>query len=240
MFRTKKISVSDDNFTKALDKINNKIPYPLPKASFAMLLLSARGNGKTTLLINMLLQGYKGVFHNVWIFSPTLYSDPKWKAIKVDEQKLFEEYSDEFLQSIIDFQDLEENKNKFGLIVFDDCIGMFSRNSLIGSFLTKARWHRLSLIFSLQYTKYLSPMMRANMTSVIVLGNTVKKEELKKIDDILDPNFEKYYKQLKRKGVSRYNFIYMNFEMNPQIMFNWDNKILMDDGTEIEPEIIDT
>lgn len=228
----KKIVIQNDEFTSALDKINTKIPHPLPKASFAMLILSARGNGKTTLVVNLLLQAYKSVFHNVFIFSPTIHTDPKWSAIKIDQEKLFESYCDEYLESIIEFQGLEQNKKKFALIIFDDCIGMFSRTSLINNFITKARWYRISLIFSLQYSKYLSPMMRANFTSVIILGNTIKKEELNRLDEILDPHFHKYYNQLKKKDVSRYNFIFMNFESpTKQIIYNFDDKIHMNDGS---------
>lgn len=235
----RKINVYDDHLSKLLEKVNKKVPEPLPNLSFALLLLSARGNGKTTLLLNLLLEGYRGIFHNIFVFSPTINSDEKWKAIKLSDEKKFEVYTDEYLQSIIDYQEMEENKNKVALIIMDDCVGMFSRTSLINSFITKARWYRISLIFSVQYTKALSPLMRANFTSAIILGNSFKQEELKKIDEILPNDFDAYYSELKKKGVSRYNFIYINYEKPKQVMFNFTDKILMADGTlKDSPEII--
>ena len=238
--RIKRIVIPDDDYSKGLEKVNAKIPSPLPKACFAMLLLASRGSGKTTLLINLLINFYKGIFHHVFIFSPTLNSDPKYRAIRIDDEQKFEEYTDEYLQSIIDFMDTEANKNKFALIVFDDCIDMFDRKSLVNTLITRARWHRISLLFSLQYSKYLSPTIRNNITSCIVVGNSIKQEELKKIDEILDPEFEKYYRQLKKRDVSKYNFIYMNFEAsdgNDSIMFNFDNLIYLKDGNVRIPEI---
>lgn len=235
----KKIVVNDDSLSKAQEKINERIPEPLPKVSFAMLILAQRQSGKTNLIINMLLQGYKSVFHNVFVFSPTCHSDVKYNAIKLDDEKKFTEYTDEYFQSIIDYQEMEENKNKFALVILDDCVGMWNRNSLINSFITKARWYRISLIFSVQYTKSISPIIRNNITSCIIIGNQVKKEELKKIEEILPENFEKYYKQLKHNDVSKYNFIYINWERTPTTMFNFTNKIMLNDNTLIDPQLVD-
>ena len=230
----KKVVINDDELAKSLVKINDKIPEPLPKASFAMLILAQRNSGKTNLLINMLLQGYKGIFNNDFVFSPTVESDAKWSAINISEEQKFTEYDDEYLQSIIDFQELPENKKKFALVIFDDAVGLFGRNSLIANFLTRARWYRISIIFSIQYTKAISPLMRNNLTSVIIIGNMIKREELKKMGDILDPNFDIYYKQLKHKNVSRYNFILIDWQNAKQPMtFNFNNKITLDDGTSI-------
>lgn len=235
----KKVIVSDDELSRLQNKINDRIPYPLMNVSFSCLLLAQRQSGKTNLLVNLLLNGYRGIFHNVFLFSPTVYTDQKWSAIKIDDEKKFEEYTDEYLQSIIDFQMMEANRKKFALIIFDDCIGMFSRNSLVTSFITKARWYRISLIFSVQYTKSLSPIIRNNLTSIIILGNQIKKEELKKIEEILPENFDYYYKQLKHKDVSKYNFIYINWLNTPTTMFNFNNKIILNDGTTIEPKEVD-
>jgi hypothetical protein len=49
----------------------------LPKHEFTMCLVAPKGSGKTTLILN-LLKFYKGYFHNIIIFSPTIYNDSKW------------------------------------------------------------------------------------------------------------------------------------------------------------------
>lgn len=56
-------------------------PHPLLKHEFTMSLIAPKGAGKTTLLIN-LLKFYKGYFHKIIIFSPTVNNDEKWKYAK--------------------------------------------------------------------------------------------------------------------------------------------------------------
>ena len=57
----------------------------LPKHEFTMGLIAPKGAGKTTVICN-LLNFYRGYFHNILVFSPTVASDEKWDWIK--EQKL--------------------------------------------------------------------------------------------------------------------------------------------------------
>ena len=71
----------------------NEIPVPskfkhppppnevLPKHEFTMGIIAPKGSGKTTLICN-LLKFYKGYFHTIIIFSPTVASDEKWDYIK--------------------------------------------------------------------------------------------------------------------------------------------------------------
>jgi len=53
----------------------------LPKHEFTMGLIAPKGSGKTTLIVN-LLKFYKGYFHNILVFSPTVASDEKWDLVK--------------------------------------------------------------------------------------------------------------------------------------------------------------
>jgi len=61
-------------------------PHPaLPNHEFTMGLIAPKGAGKTTVICN-LLEFYKGYFHTILVFSPTIQSDEKWDVIK--KQKL--------------------------------------------------------------------------------------------------------------------------------------------------------
>jgi hypothetical protein len=53
----------------------------LPKHEFTMGIIAPKGSGKTTLICN-LLKFYKGFFHTIVIFSPTIASDEKWDYIR--------------------------------------------------------------------------------------------------------------------------------------------------------------
>lgn len=57
----------------------------LPRHEFSMGLIAPKGSGKTTVLCN-LLKFYKGYFHSILVFSPTVASDEKWDWVK--SQKL--------------------------------------------------------------------------------------------------------------------------------------------------------
>lgn len=53
----------------------------LPRHEFSMGLIAPKGSGKTTVICNM-LKFYKGYFHSIIVFSPTVASDEKWDFVK--------------------------------------------------------------------------------------------------------------------------------------------------------------
>lgn len=54
----------------------------LPKHEHTMLIVAAPGSGKTNFICNLLLNHYKGYFHNVFVASPTVETDDKWEEVK--------------------------------------------------------------------------------------------------------------------------------------------------------------
>lgn len=52
----------------------------LPKHEFSMGFIAQKGAGKTTTLMNI-LHFYKGYFHSIIIFSPTIDNDEKWEWV---------------------------------------------------------------------------------------------------------------------------------------------------------------
>jgi hypothetical protein len=53
----------------------------LPRHEFSMGIIAPKGSGKTTVIAN-LLKFYKGYFHTILVFSPTVASDEKWDWVK--------------------------------------------------------------------------------------------------------------------------------------------------------------
>lgn len=49
----------------------------LPRHEFTLGLIAPKGSGKTTVIAN-LLNFYRGYFHTILVFSPTVASDEKW------------------------------------------------------------------------------------------------------------------------------------------------------------------
>lgn len=53
-----------------------------PKHAFSMLIVAPKGSGKTNLLVHLILNQYKGYFHDLIVCSPTIANDPKWSLVK--------------------------------------------------------------------------------------------------------------------------------------------------------------
>jgi hypothetical protein len=53
----------------------------LPRHEFSFGIIAPKGSGKTTVIAN-LLKFYKGYFHTILVFSPTVASDEKWDWVK--------------------------------------------------------------------------------------------------------------------------------------------------------------
>lgn len=59
-----------------------KPPFPeLLQHEFTIGLIAPKGSGKTTTIIN-LLRMYKGYFHQILIYSPTISCDEKWDWVR--------------------------------------------------------------------------------------------------------------------------------------------------------------
>ncbi|KAI9155852.1 hypothetical protein H9P43_008962 [Blastocladiella emersonii ATCC 22665] len=69
----------DNGFTRN----NNNQPSPIPKHPFTMNVIGAKGQGKSTLIANLVCfpQFYKGRFDNIWVFNPTFHADDKYEYI---------------------------------------------------------------------------------------------------------------------------------------------------------------
>ena len=112
--------------------------YPnVPKVPFRMMTLAPSGGGKTTLIVDVCVRLYDGVFSNIWVFSPTCVVDTSWDVVrKYVQNKLcrdprehfFETFHEDILQGIIDkslrITQLARDRNiqpqPSALIVLDD------------------------------------------------------------------------------------------------------------------------
>lgn len=95
-------------------------PYPpyspiLPRHEFTWGVISPKGAGKTTFIIN-LLELYKGYFNEIIIFSPTLLNDDKWDYAKKLKLRIENKPLLKFLASL-DGGDEEDDNKMFPNIV---------------------------------------------------------------------------------------------------------------------------
>jgi DNA replication protein DnaC len=166
--------------------------YPnVPELPCRSVILGPSGSGKTILLQNMILDIYKNCFSRIYIFSPSIDIDHVWDQVKdyiekelkiknTDEEPyLFNHYSPEQLQNIIDiqhkvieYQKKQNHKKLFSiLIVIDDFAddSSFSRHSkLLHSLYTRGRHSSISTITSTQKFASISTLIRVNATELYV------------------------------------------------------------------------
>ena len=149
------------------------------------------GGGKTNLLVNLILDVYRGCFSRIYIFSPSIDVDYTWHPVKkyiANEMKVQESEDDKFyddnydeaaLESIIYVQHkiieyMKENKYKNLyqiLIIIDDFADSpeFTRKSkLLHQLYIRGRHNCISTITSTQKYYAIAPIVRINQTNLII------------------------------------------------------------------------
>jgi hypothetical protein len=142
-------------------KTHDQVVHPLlPTHPSLVAIVAPRKSGKTTLLINMLTRNdmFKGFFHQIHIFSPTIDLDPKWKIVSkhLPKEMLHNHFDEAEFSTLLDTirekskdskregkggkedereheeRDSRDSKKKQNILfVFDDSAsekGLFSRN----------------------------------------------------------------------------------------------------------------
>lgn len=57
-------------------------PDVMMQHPYSMLIVAPKGSGKTNLICNLIMNHYKGYFHQIWVCSPTVDNDDKWDEVK--------------------------------------------------------------------------------------------------------------------------------------------------------------
>ena len=161
----------------------------VPKLPMRSMLLGPSGSGKTMLLQNNKLNIYRGCFERIFIFSPSINIDQSWEPVRdyieehikpdKDEQLYFDEYNPADLENIIttrfkvvDYMKKNNNNKLYQiLVVIDDFADnpSFTRKSpLLHQLYIRGRHSAISRITSTQVYKAISPIIRKNLTAIMV------------------------------------------------------------------------
>ena len=216
----------DEGHLNVVDK------YPLPPIPFFMTILGRVKAGKSTILNSLTLSPrfYGDDFQVKILISPTAHSDPAMAHIVEHFQFVFTEYSEALLDEIVDLVEQDENGDRY-LLVLDDAITSNFRQNKNGktdafsALATKYRHVKnmytqaegmLSIILTLQYFKFLSPITRTMSMGVIIAGE-MSESELKKIAEAYDfmapeGNTKKWLENYKKCKREPYDFCFMNVD----------------------------
>jgi hypothetical protein len=190
--------IHHSKLSQELDALDNQAtpdPSPLPLRPTIHLIISKKGGGKSSLLLNMLKSKnmYNKKIDNIYLFSPTALNDHKFDDLveELDEEgHFFSKLTDENLQKTLDgvkaynetFDKKKKKREPFNLIIFDDLLAEISRKGhkaeLLSHLITTCRHYKCSLIFLIQKMK-VPPLLRANadLISLFKITNTQEKKD---------------------------------------------------------------
>jgi hypothetical protein len=224
----------------------------LPKIPFSLLNCGTRGAGKTVLCLQ-LLEWYSGVFDNIFIFSPTIELDFKYKLmfekLGIDfkfGQNIFIDYNEGILNKIMNkikrFNKGKPFKMKSKtLFIFDDIVSSIPKNkrrTIFNRLILNNRHYNASVIINSQTFKLLDSNFR-KVSSQIVLFRTDNVAELyayaeelsailgRKRSDCIH-NFLKIYDIATKDPFS---FMYINYHHKDKFFKNMDTPLKFDRDT---------
>ena len=220
------------------------------------LLLGPSGTGKTVVLTNLILDVYRGCFEKIFIWSPTIFLDDNWNAVKnYIEKEMKQEHSDKDpmyfdyydpkdMDRVINTQEkvvqyMKKNKydNMFHIaLIVDDFSDTkeVARNSVhLMKLYCKGRHYYCSTFVGTQVWMSLSPVLRKNVTQLYVFRLRNQKD----LDSLLEELSALYDKatllqMYKLATDEKHSFLFIDLmQPNKEDMFykKLNQKIIMND-----------
>ena len=195
-----------------------------------MMVVGPSGSGKTVFLTALITDLYAGCFKRVYVFSPSVHSDPAWLPVKTfvqreletDEPWAFDAYDPSALEAIIDTQKrviaaakAKKLKRMFSvLVVIDDFADnpSFSRHDkLLHSLFTRGRHAFISTVVSTQKLRAIATIVRVNTISLIVF-RLRSAQELEAIVEEISAVYDKdtIVAMYRRATEEQYSFLYVD------------------------------
>ena len=214
-----------DNFSI---KVNQLFDIP-----FRLILCGSSGQGKSNLLINLLLNnnfGYTDIFDGdrIMIFSPTIKSDEKLNILvnekDIPSSNLFENFSDDLLEEVYDllvddFKDAISNgeKPKHTLIILDDLAfssKLSKRFSALGKVFCNGRKFLVSCICLTQTYTSIAKNIRINSSGLIIFNTSNKELEIIEKENNFLNSKSSFYEMFREYVKERFQFLVINYSNN--------------------------
>lgn len=204
--------------------------------------------GKSTLLYNLINDYWKPVFDdNIILFSSTGMNDPIIKKL-IDEDKILLYINDFNMQAVESVLKLiTEDLHNEGpyLLVFDDLLGKIADHKLgklghkldqlLSTYRHQPREGLISLVFTSQYHKHLSPTMRSNMSYIYFLGshsNKAIKTYAEEYSAFSGGDIDKFNELWKEAKKNKYDILMLDFRNLKAYQMGSQFKLLYDRDNE--------
>ncbi len=224
------IENTDLNIEKVEMKCDGEIAKglckPLPNKSFAFVLCGKSGSGKTNLAISLLKgkkskdgkrKGYFKTFNHIIVCSPTLQSLQNNIFKDHPEEKMFEDFDNEFIDFVTSFTDAASENNETTLLYLDDIGSQLRRYAYLEkalvSLLQNRRHRKLSCLLVVQKFRDLPTGIRNNLTH-LALFRPVNQKELEAVHEELLPIEKKNLPSFVDFVFSKkYNFLFVDMSL---------------------------
>ena len=215
------IKIEDDKLNEGEDK------YPLVSPVHLILVIGRVKSGKSLLINNLYLSErfYKDDYETRILISSTAHNDAINKYMIDEFDFVFEEFSEELLDSLVEMVKADEGKGRW-LILLDDIIGdvKFSRGGRVDAISALASKFRhigngevegkLAVCITTQYFKYISTILRNNATAYYIMGS-FPEAEMKKVAEALSffGNGDKQFLEIFRRSRKEdYDFLFCSVQ----------------------------
>ena len=160
-----------------------------------------------------------------FLISSTAHNDAINKYMIEEFDFVFEEFSEELLDSIVEMVKADEGNGRW-LVLLDDIIGdvKFSRGGRVDAISALASKFRhigngevegkLAVCITTQYFKYISTILRNNATAYYIMGS-FPEAEMKKVSEALSffGNGDKQFMEIfRRSRKDEYDFLYCSVQ----------------------------
>ncbi len=211
------------------DKLGESKRDIIPDLVHFNVLLGKIRSGKSVLLQNLYLSPrFYGKDYNIKILiSPSIHNDVQMKYMVDSFDYVFDEYSEDLLDTILDMIKSDEEDNRY-LMVLDDIMGdkgfvmkKQGKQDAFSSMITKFRHigsealgteGRMAICLTAQLYRFLTPTIRQNIQGFHILGS-FPESELKKIAEDYsfiggsEKNFMNIFQRSRQKP---FDFLYIN------------------------------
>ena len=199
-------------------------------------LLSPRNTGKTTICSNLFLRspnnkkgGFYGpdFFDEIYIISPTINLDQSARHLK-ERYITFDVYHPDIIKGILKTQaELGDDAPEIA-IYLDDCVGLMDKE--IDMLCTRSRHYNIKLlvIASQKFRGALSPIIRANITDLIVGSPFPNARELEAISSEFGDEFggqDNWMRLYREATPKKYDFAYMKLTNPPRMFHNFEDEL---------------
>ncbi len=237
--RKKNVKIDDVTVKPLTNDDDDYIDPPNPnllRIPFSLLLISPKGSGKTTVLHNIMMF-YKGMFDQIFVYSPTINLDKKWefvvKKLKIPKENRFEKCREGQVSGLIERvketnESLKQKDKIRTLMIFDDCVENLPKSKKISFINRLAMNHRhyfISHIIVSQSFKRLDPVVRLNTTGIILFNTDNTAERMKIIEELAGNLGRKKFEAIWIDIVSvKFAFCYINYDTR-KIHRNFDEVV---------------